>query len=628
MTATLQPDEASARLTELNSLGFQLFQEKLYPQALEVLQQVVDLTSSQRGPTDPDLGVALLNRGRVYRLLERNQECEADYQKALEILRVNPAAHQGQVIWLLKNLIAMYRNTGRQNQAEPSLRELLALQRTALPPGDPQLADLLVDLGGLCHQRGALQEGVGLLREALGILERALGPDEPKTTQLRHVLASVDTPSASSASSTSSASSSSAPATGGSTTDAGQEQFNDCIRGFLRQDYPAASQRALALINAGTMTHTLLQVLLISLQRSGQTKALAKVASQVPEIAKNAPWDRTLLELTLGEGDPNAALSQAQNDEQRGQVFYFTAERMITAGQPERATELLSRAMALLPKGFDRVLAATRLSALSSAPQGQAQPGTGVDQVEQKVSVLNEQAMRLFQHGKAPEALPLFEQISALRRESVGEQHPVYARTLYDLGAVHLTLGEMDKAESCYRRALTIQETTAGPDDPTTLATRKELAGVLASKGDMEGAAVMYRDLLTAEKKLGAHRTSEWMDLALMISRFFAARNDDVTVESLLRDAVDVSRDVHGAQAAATLDVLNRLVAHLIDRRRFADAQAFGVELLNARRISKEAQPAELADALDSMAQIASGLGDSARAKALWQEALKISKTR
>jgi len=612
---TTSPDESAERLTELNSLGFQLFQEKLYPQALEVLQQVVVLTGQLRGPMDPDVGVALLNRGRVFRLLERNAECEADYQKALEILRSGPAAHQAQVIWLLKNLIALYRNTGRHSQAEPGIRELLAVQRAALPPGDPQLADLLVDLGSVCYQRGAAQEGVSFLREALAILEQAVGPDHPKTTQLRQLLASVDPPSASS---------SSAPAAGDATTDPAQEQFNECIRGFLREDYPGASQRALALITAGSMTHGLLQVLLISLQRSGQAELLAQVAAQVPEITRSVPWERTLLDLTLGNADPNSALSQAQDDAQRGQVFYYTAERTITFGPRERATDLLSRAVALLPKGLDRILAQSRLAFLSGAPAAPGPTSPGTD-VEQRVSALNKEANELFQQGKAREALPLFEQISALRRQTAGGHHAIYAATLYDLGAVHLTLGELDKAESCYQGALAIQEATLGTGDVSAVATRKELAGVLAAKGNMDAAAVMYREVLAAEKRLGAHLTSEWMDLALMLTRFHAARNDHAAVESLLRDAVEVSRHIHGPRAGATLDVLNRLVAHLIDGRRFADANAFCVELLDARRASGDTQPSELADTLDSMAQIAAGLGDSARAEALWQEALKTS---
>ena len=96
-----------------------------------------------------------------------------------------------------------------------------------------------------------------------------------------------------------------------------------------------------------------------------------------------------------------------------------------------------------------------------------------------------------------------------------------------------------------------------------------------------------------------------------------------------MRQPRHVSRIVHGAHAPGTLDVLDRLVALLIDRRRFADAHPFCVELLDGRRAGAETPPSDLADALDSMAQIASGLGDAARAEALWQEALTVSsKTR
>src|SRR5262249_45589947 len=155
--------------------------------------------------------------------------------------------------------------TGRGSEVEPSLRELLAVQRTALPPGDPQLADLLVDLGGACYEQGALQDAKGFVREALGIREAALGQNHPKTVELRDGLAalqaSAETPSP-------------APRSAGPTTDP-MDQFNDCIRAFLGQDYLVTSERAIALIGAGTITHGLLQVLLISLQRSGQTGVLA-----------------------------------------------------------------------------------------------------------------------------------------------------------------------------------------------------------------------------------------------------------------------------------------------------------------------------------------------------------------
>jgi CHAT domain-containing protein/tetratricopeptide (TPR) repeat protein len=183
-------DDVAGRIDQLNRVGFQLFQQKLYLQALETLEQVVDLTGQLRGEHHKDLGLALLNRGRVYRLLQRNAECEADYIRALEIFQRSPG-QQDQVIWLLKNLSALYLNTNRHVLAEPYTRQLLALQRASLLPGDLQLAESMVNIAFACVARGAVGEAVDLLCEALQIRSSTLGPDDPRTIQLRSILEQV-----------------------------------------------------------------------------------------------------------------------------------------------------------------------------------------------------------------------------------------------------------------------------------------------------------------------------------------------------------------------------------------------------------------------------------------------------
>ncbi|HET6181143.1 MAG TPA: tetratricopeptide repeat protein [Candidatus Sulfotelmatobacter sp.] len=397
------------------------------------------------------------------------------------------------------------------------------------------------------------------------------------------------------------------------------------MRAFLQRDYTVTGERALALMGSGPISHGLLQVLLIALQRSGQAQVLAQVAAQIPQIAEGVPWDRALLQITLGKTDPNTILSEARDDAQRGEVFYYAAERMITVGNPEKAFDLLRHALELLPKGFERILASGAISHLQSdAPTAPLQPPPGTA-VDVQVSALNDKAIELFQQGNAREALPLFEQISALRRQAGGGNDPLYAETLYDLGAVHVVLGELDKAEFQYRAALAIQEATLGTNHASALATRKGLAGVLATQGDIDTATLMYRQVLAAEKKDGAHHTAEWADMALIQARYCMAKGDQAGAEALLRDALDVSREVHGMRAPATVEVLYHLVPLLINRRQFAEADPLCMELLGARRSNREQQPSDLADALDCMAQIAAGLGDSARAESLWQEALAIS---
>src|SRR5262249_25468591 len=159
-----------------------------------------------------------------------------------------PQTQRDQVIWLLKNLCALYQNTGRRGEAEPYLRELLTVQRAALPPGDPRLADPLVDLAGACFERDGPGEAAQLLHEALAIREAALGPDHPQSVELRNALAalqaSVDQPE-------------SPPNPFVSASPSAMERFHDCMRAFITRDYPAASERALALMSDGTITHGL-----------------------------------------------------------------------------------------------------------------------------------------------------------------------------------------------------------------------------------------------------------------------------------------------------------------------------------------------------------------------------------
>ncbi len=447
--------DVEQRLQELNQQGFQLFQDKLYPQALAILGQVVALSREHFGDDARETGLALLNRGRIYRLLEHNPECEADYRLALDVLRRSRKPSRDEIVWLLKNLSALYKNTGRRAEAEPYERELAALQGT---------------------------------------------PEAPSPAR-----ASVPPPSA--------------PAI---------DRFQECIRAFVARDYVAAGNQAMALLGAGTMMHGLLQILLISLQRSGQATVLAQVAEQVPGITSEVPWERALLELTLGQADPNVVLAQAENDAQRGQVFFYAAARSITLGKPETVDDLVRRALELLPHSIERILAAEELAART----------------------------------------------------------PVDSRV-------------------------------------TDLNTRKELAGAIAARGDIDAAAVLYRQVLADEKAAGLHRTAEWADMAIIQARLCRANKDLETAEALLRDAVEVSREVVGEHEAVTLEALEHLVLTLIDRRRFSDAEAYGAELAEGRRLTVGEQPA-FAGALEYMALIAAGRGHPSRAETLWKQALAV----
>lgn len=93
--------------------------------------------------------------------------------------------------------------------------------------------------------------------------------------------------------------------------------------------------------------------------------------------------------------------------------------------------------------------------------------------------------------GKSSEARDLLETAIPRLQARLGA-HPEVAVALNNLGAIAQRGGDLDRAERCYREALTIKSTRAGVDSPTLAATLNNLGTVLRRKGSLEEASAIY----------------------------------------------------------------------------------------------------------------------------------------
>ena len=91
-----------------------------------------------------------------------------------------PGEKRPEVATALDNLGAVLMSRGDMTEAEPLLRQALAIRRELLPADDPQLAVSLNNLGFLTWRKGSLQEAEAMYRESLDIDRRKLGPDRPE----------------------------------------------------------------------------------------------------------------------------------------------------------------------------------------------------------------------------------------------------------------------------------------------------------------------------------------------------------------------------------------------------------------------------------------------------------------
>ena len=102
-------------------------------------------------------------------------------------------------------------------------------------------------------------------------------------------------------------------------------------------------------------------------------------------------------------------------------------------------------------------------------------------------SRLELQSTELYQAGKYAAALPVAQQLLALREKEFGPDHPMVAMPLNDLGTIHYNLGQYAVAEPLYKRSLAIREKTLGPE-------HAEVASVLNNLGDLYRATERYAE--------------------------------------------------------------------------------------------------------------------------------------
>lgn len=177
------------------------------------------------------------------------------------------------------------------------------------------------------------------------------------------------------------------------------------------------------------------------------------------------------------EGDP---LELAQGLEELGTLA-------VELGRFERGRELLDRAQ----------------ETLRQAPEAE---GAGAARAE----VLKELAVLHYRRGELDRAEPLYRESLELARGALGEEHPLVAWNLNDLGNVARDLERFEEAEELFRRSLELHEAVYGPDHPYVGNNLNNLANSLQYQGFYEQALPLRRRAQAIyEKTLGPeHRIS------------------------------------------------------------------------------------------------------------------------
>jgi hypothetical protein len=210
-------------------------------------------------------------------------------------------------------------------------------------------------------------------------------------------------------------------------------------------------------------------------------------------VADRLAWTRTVGALVgygLASRDTNsvsvhrlvqAATRRRSSDDQRS-VVLATLLRLLRADLPgdivrspqdwPRWRELLLHVRTIIDRAPD----------LNKTPRG---AGTAVPaDVGDLVWLCDRAATYLQEHGRAGEALPMFQRALAIAEATYGPNHPEVATRLNNLALALRTLGRAGEALPMFQRALAIAEATYGPNHPSVLTIRGNLESAQNALGE------------------------------------------------------------------------------------------------------------------------------------------------
>ena len=131
------------------------------------------------------------NLAALYYAQGRNEEAEPLLREALQLQREALGPRHPSTLTSMAILANLYHAQGRDGEAEPLLREALQLQRETLGPGHPITLTIMGSLAVLYQAQGRYGEAEPLYREALQLQRETLGPRHPSTLASMSGLASL-----------------------------------------------------------------------------------------------------------------------------------------------------------------------------------------------------------------------------------------------------------------------------------------------------------------------------------------------------------------------------------------------------------------------------------------------------
>jgi tetratricopeptide (TPR) repeat protein len=197
--------------------------------------------------------------------------------------------------------------------------------------------------------------------------------------------------------------------------------------------------------------------------------------------------------------------------------------------------------------------------------------------------------------GRAEAAAPHLERAVALRRATLGDDHPDTLTSLNRLAGVYRGTGRLKEAEPIYAEVLQKRKRVLGPEHPDTLSSMHNLAGLYRDQGRLDDALPVYQDALAIAQRTLPPESLQRLTAMEGLAGMYKDLGRHADAEPLYVEVLTEHRKTEGDDHPATLRTMNNLGVVYSRLGRYAESeQLYAAALAAERRVLGDDHPETL----------------------------------
>ncbi len=241
-----------------------------------------------------------------------------------------------------------------------------------------------------------------------------------------------------------------------------------------------------------------------------------------------------------------------------------------------------------------------------------------------RTSALDREAQALAAQRRYRETQALLEQVLAICRKVLGEQHPLTATSCHNVAYILDIQGKYSEAEKNYRQALTIWRKALGEEHPDIATCYNNLAFILNAQGKYREAEEDWRQALAIRRKVLGEEHPHTVVCYNNVALSQRVQGKYREAEEIYRQVLPIFRKVLGEEHPDTARCYNNLASNLNAQGKRQEAEGIHRHVLAIRRRVLGEEHPDTADSYNNLASSLYAQGKHTEAEEGLRKALAI----